>query len=1359
MLLDTGAAISAISYDQFQKLPQTIQQLIELAPRATNNVVTANGTKLHVRGTLTTQMCLGKHNVGTITFVILDNLNIPLIFGANDIKDTIAAIDMNDMKIILKDGKSAVCLHPMIRKMKLKVNTITNINIPANSEIIVYARAKLKKHHMIAAVEAKPDVMILEPAHNIKNGTIQIARCIVNVHKDDVDIPVNIINASNVPVTISKGAVIGQLEPLNDDKEVNYIIATLSVNDNDSMYMYNNNKDNYVMTIENNSNAIARNNNDNEYILMSDEDIHDHDNRKVISISPACNVAVKPIHVTMVEDRKLEVDQVTLPNDIIIPEYLNKQQQEMLKKLLIKKNKLFAIDPKKPGVTRRIQHRVLTGDHPPLASFPYRTSNVENETIDKEVAEMLKNNVAKPSKSPWSSPVVLVKKKDGSTRFCIDYRKLNKITKRDVYPLPRIDDTLNALTGAKWFSSIDLASGYWQIEMNEEDKEKTAFVTRNGLYEFNVMPFGLTNAPATFQRLMDMVLAGYKWKKVLVYFDDILIYSDGSFEKHLDDLSEIMDILIAAELKAKAKKCTFAAKEVHFLGHIVSGEGIKVDPAKVAKIKQWPVPRTVKQVESFIGLASYYRRFVPDFATISAPINSLKQKNKKWNWTDECQRAFELLKQKLCEAPIVRCPNNSYTYVLQTDASQVGIGAVLSQRTPNGEEYVIEYASRTLNKAERNYSTIEKECLAIIWAVCHFRVYLFGIDFIIQSDHKPLRYLSNMKDLNGRLTRWSLKLQEYNFIIEYRKGSKNGNADALSRYDIREINHIYCSQNWRNNNIELAEDDEIYQMDMNKILTLSNVESQLAEIKAKQHEDQVLKTIIDRINNNEIVGTEFVLDNGVLYNFGLNVKKELVRRLAVPDIMRSDVMKQMHDDTLCGHLGIEKTYRRLIDRFWWPNMYKYCADYIKACKNCQSLKQPIGRRNNLKLPLMGMPVPSAPFELIGVDTIDKLPTTPRNNKYIIVFTDYLTKWPEAFALPDIKAETIADTLVTQIICRHGVPKMLLSDRGKSFIGDVAKAVYDILNIKKLNTTAYHPQTNGLTERFNGTLVKMLGMYCNKQQNNWDIYIPYVLFAYRTSHHKGLIQTPFYLLYGREATLPTDIITRSDIEEKYKSAADYSLVMKERLNTAHETVKQYLNKISKHRNDIANEYPSIYKEGDLVNVKFPTVKTGMRRKLTHQWRGPYVVVKQLAPKTYQVKLHNGIQKLSRSLELLKPYHAHPDSQHVNNDMKQVNDSDEEYVVERVIDVRDSNDGGKEYLVKWKGYPMSENTWEPAEHMMNAQRLIDKYWQQQQPSSTTHQHLSTTINNEHDTTMSINNNESTNMIRNAINFIQQQQTSSM
>ena len=442
---------------------------------------------------------------------------------------------------------------------------------------------------------------------------------------------------------------------------------------------------------------------------------------------------------------------------------LQHPERERLEALLHEFSDVLSVSDEDLGRTTIIQHQIDVGSAAPVRQPPRRLPFQQREVVQQHVDKMLDNGIIKPSKGPWSSPIVLVKKKDGSTRFCIDFRKLNDLTKKDAHPLPRIDDTLDTLGEAQWFSTLDLASGYWQVEVDPADREKTAFATPDALYQFRVMPFGLCNAPGTFQRLMEHVLRGLHWSTCLVYLDDIIIFSK-TIEEHLTRLREVLSRLRTAGLKLKPRKCHLLKQSVHYLGHVLSSEGVKTDSAKIKCITEWPTPSDAKELRQFLGLASYYRRFVRGFARMASPLHSLSEKSKGWAWSDECEQAFNSLKHYLSSAPVLMLPNFNHDFILDVDASGNGLGAILSQEV-NGCEQVVAYASRALTKAERRYCATRRELLALVWGIRHFRPYLFGRTFIARTDHNSLKWLRNFRDPEGQVARWLKILAEYDFKV------------------------------------------------------------------------------------------------------------------------------------------------------------------------------------------------------------------------------------------------------------------------------------------------------------------------------------------------------------------------------------------------------------------------------------------------------------------------------------------------------------------------------------------------------------------------------------------------------------------
>lgn len=458
---------------------------------------------------------------------------------------------------------------------------------------------------------------------------------------------------------------------------------------------------------------------------------------------------------------------------------LTPKQKEQFDQLLEKHKDIFIKHPNDFGRTDVTTHPIDTKDEKPIKQHAYKTDFKKQEVIQKEINKMLEAGVIRRSTSPWTSPVVLIPKPDGSIRFCIDYRKLNKITRKDNQPLPRIDDLLDSFQKSKWFTSLDLAAGYWQVPMKPEDIEKTAFITHLGTYEFLVMPFGLCNAPATFQRMMNIIFEDLLFKFIKIYLDDCNIHSK-TFEEHLQHLEEVFNRLRKAGLKLKPSKCHFCSPEIKFLGHIVGKDGIKADPSKVEKVKNFPIPTNLTELRGFIGLASYYRKFVPQFSHIAKPLTSLTKKDTPFIWSEKQNKAFEDLKDKLCSTPILQFPDLEKEFYLYTDASNYAMGAILAQKDEDNNEHAIAYASKGLNKHELNYTVTEKECLAIVWAIRHFEHYITGRHFTIVTDHYALKWLYTQKP-KGRLARWIMSIQEHDFEIIHKEGKKHRNADALSR--------------------------------------------------------------------------------------------------------------------------------------------------------------------------------------------------------------------------------------------------------------------------------------------------------------------------------------------------------------------------------------------------------------------------------------------------------------------------------------------------------------------------------------------------------------------------------------------------
>ncbi|KAI2647959.1 Retrovirus-related Pol polyprotein from transposon 17.6 [Labeo rohita] len=579
----------------------------------------------------------------------------------------------------------------------------------------------------------------------------------------------------------------------------------------------------------------------------------------------------------------------------------------------------------KLGHTKLLSHQIFLTQEVPVKQKPYRVSPAKLKAMKELIDEMLAAEVIEPSSSAWASPVVLIPKKTGGLRFCVDYRKLNAVTQSDAYPLPNIQEILESLVGASIFTSLDLNSGYWQVHMAPDSQDKTAFVCSFGLFHFKTMPFGLKNAPSTFQRLMERVLGDLRGKVCLVYLDDIIIFSPNK-DQHFQDLQLVLNKLREAGLTVNMKKSKFFQSTLKFLGHIVSEEGIQVDSEKTQAIRDFPIPPNLKSLQRFLGMAGWYHRFVPNFSQIAEPLTALKRKGARFKWTAACQDAFDNLKQHLMESPILGHPDFNLPLVVYTDSSDVGLGAVLCQQRRPGTEEVLAYASRTLNRAERNYSTTEQECLAVVWALEKWRYYLEGRYFTVVTDHSSLKWVFKTNKPSTRLMRWALRLQEFTFAVEYRRGKYNLVPDALSRIPSDQSNLSTCAAVLKPTKKEPPA----------TVFPLTD-----EEIWRAQQDDQEVQEIYQSIleDGEKIINsvTKLTIIEDKVYRV-VQLPHCSLYQVWIPGPLRSRLMSFFHDDPLSGHLGRYKTYRRLQALVYWPKMSQDVKAYVTRCQTCQCYK-------------------------------------------------------------------------------------------------------------------------------------------------------------------------------------------------------------------------------------------------------------------------------------------------------------------------------------------------------------------------------------------------------------------------------------
>ena len=676
---------------------------------------------------------------------------------------------------------------------------------------------------------------------------------------------------------------------------------------------------------------------------------------------------------------------------------LSEQQTEQLKELLLEYHEIFVDGKGIIGRTSLVKHKIDTGNAVPIRQRPRPIPIHLREEVDLAMEDMITKDLIEPSDSPWCSPIVLIRKKDKSLRTCIDFRKVNDVSRKDSYNVPSIQTSLDHLSGAKYFSTLDLASGYNQIEMDPADKEKTAFSTgRHGLYQYKVLPFGLANGTATFQRLMETIFTGLQWKELILYIDDIISYSTN-FEEGLDRLGVVFQKLKEAGLTLKSKKCILFQRKVQFLGHVVSEEGISTDPEKISAIKEWPVPTSVTQLRSFVGICAYYRRFIGSFSEIAKPLHKLTEKEAKFIWDEKCQAAFTELKERLTSTPVLAYPNTEDPFILDTDASDVAMGAVLSQ-VQESQERVVAYGSKTFSKSEINYCVTRKELCSVVHFVKHFRHYLLGQKFLVRTDHGSLRWLINFRNPDGQMARWLEILAPYDFEIQHRPGKKHKNADALSR--------IPCKQCGRHAREVLIQSLTTESPENRKWLEYWNIN----DIKKWQSEDPVLREVVKWKNESaqrparekiSIEGPEIkfywsrwdhlVLETGCLYYLWEEGEGNKTKKLVASERLKDEILKQLHDSLTAGHLGEKKTYDRVKEQFFWYKYREFVEKWCKQCDFCAARKVSAKKR----VAPMQRFLSGCPFERISIDILGPLPKSRRGNQYILVLADHLTKWTEA----------------------------------------------------------------------------------------------------------------------------------------------------------------------------------------------------------------------------------------------------------------------------------------------------------------------------------------------------------------------------
>ena len=884
--------------------------------------------------------------------------------------------------------------------------------------------------------------------------------------------------------------------------------------------------------------------------------------------------------------------------------------------------------------TGRAVHKIETVTDDPVYVKPYRQPFAKLEIIRNHLAEMQKQGVIRESISPYCSPLVLVPKAPNPEgkpqyRLVIDYRELNKRTKTEKHPVPRLDEILDKMTGATIFSTLDLKAGYHQIRLSPRDTEKTAFQFERKKFEFVRMPFGLKNAPTTFQRLMDEFSIGLE-DSVQTYMDDILVYSRTP-EEHERQLAKLLQRLKEYGLKVSAKKTKFFQTEVRFLGHILSREGVRPDEGKVRAIREMPIPKNVREIRTFLGMVNYYRRFTRDLSELVEPLTKLLKKNVKFLITPEAITSVNKCKEILTTSPVLKYPDFSKPFIITTDASDVAVGAVLSQWDESGgTDHPIEFASKKLAPAETRYSTIERELLGVVWAIEHFRPYVWGVKFAVRTDHMPLVWVHKLKETSARITRWKERLAPYNFDISHTKGTDNAVADCLSRnVNAVELNErteeqehlaVRYPRDWTVNGPDLTatepparnDDRSIRTMtiedgiinDKNNQIILERVNG--CDVSCTRDNYRHLRTTIirvgseininelaDRINQVTTIGKTYYIytaDEG-LRRTVINLYKKiniaqlcdmtlcLKRIRTVRDETEQRRIVESYHKGITNHRGIQETIAHLHREYYWPGMVKTITQVVRSCEACGRTKY---ERRPVETTMIITKTPEGPWQAIEMDVF-----TWGGTKYLTVI-DRFSKMAAAKPISSKSAAKVTEAIL-EIIGQYGRPTLIVTDQGREFRNETITNLLTELGIQHHYTTTGHPRSHGTVERLHNTLTEHLHLINEDRKITGRTAMARAVLAYNNSIHSATGLTPLEGMFRWKRDGKTDRQIQNTLEREKSSRSDRE--SRTRDNTKYDTIKI----------------------GDVVFVE----NFCKRLKTDPRYLGPYTVSEKL--ERYRIKL--------------------------------------------------------------------------------------------------------------------------------------------
>jgi hypothetical protein len=965
------------------------------------------------------------------------------------------------------------------------------------------------------------------------------------------------------------------------------------------------------------------------------------------------------------------------------------------------------------------------GTAPPLLPV-YNLSPLELDVLRKYIDENLRKGFIRHSQSPAGAPILFVKKADGSLRLCVDYRGINKITIKNRYPLPLIPELLDKVGKAKRFTALDMRDGYHLLRMAKGEEWKTAFRTRYGLFEYNVVPFGLCNAPAAFQHLMNDVLREYLDVFVVIYLDDVLIYSENASE-HKRHVRMVLEKLRQAGLYAKPEKCQFSVEEVAFLGYLISPHGVRMNPKKVEAVTAWPIPQSQHDIQVFLGFANFYRKFINEYSHVVTPLTALLKKDVAFRWSPEAHKAFRTLKEAFTTAPILRHFDRTRPAILEADTSNEALGGAVSQYDDDGVLHPCAFHSRKFTSAERNYEIYDKEMLAIVECMDIWRHYFEGADHKLKvlTDHKNLVWFTETKSYNRRQARWAEKLSRFDFVIQFRPGVEAGKPDALSRRPDywpkgggdpttrNEFTFLKPEQMEGFPSQELPKEtpNEANYMVCAAVAQSLHIDQDLsAAIGTALPTDPDIGPHLEQLRNPELPRDEetrdylepfTLLGDVVLYN-GL---------VYVPDSeeLKLRILRMHHDAAPAGHLGQAKTLELITRNFYWPRMRKMVNKYVNSCDTCARNKTPRHKPHGQLHPL---PVPPAPWSSVSMDFIVELPRS-RGCNAILVCVDRLTKMAHFCpTTTQVDAKETARLYLKHVFKHHGLPEDIVTDRGTQFTSRFTASLLELCDIHSNKSTAFHPQSDGQTERVNQILEQYLRIFCDHQQDNWLDILPLAEFAYNNAEHSSTRMSPFFANYGLHprctlrltpagpGTSPNP--SAEDLTRKYRAIHDQA---KEELKRAQAKYKETY--------DARHKEAPIFEPGNLVwlsrkhiTTKRPSSKLDVKRL------GPFKVLEAVGDSKLAFRLELPAQMRIHPVfhvSLLEPHQENPFPGRTQPPPPPIElEHDVEWEVEEILDSRIQR-GKLQYLVHWLGYGPHERTWEPPDHLSNATEAVAEFHQ--------------------------------------------------